>query len=220
MQPLSPKRIFSPALLCAVLLPRFFTLGAGASDALERYNARLDEIARSYKLQFAEIRKSQRQIGSEKLDFRASQQQLEKLGRLRNVAIAEARLIYEREQKGLQQGESAEQPKLSREERQRQVMVARRKLFEDGQKGLWEKVAREEPKLAELWAARLQAVEAQHIAFRDGLPLREAQFLKLMSDRRQAIEGEQTAFWAELFATSKTTSPRPDTTAATENGSK
>ncbi len=158
------------------LLSRIVAFG-GEDIALDRYNARLEEIARSYKQQFTEIRKSQRRIGSAKADFRAAERQIEELGMMRSTAIAEAKLIYQKELKDGKRTDVADAepvPRLSREERQRELMAARRRLFEEGQKAFWERVAQEEPKIAELMAAR-----------------------------RKAVEEELTAFWAELFEPSK-----------------
>jgi hypothetical protein len=164
-------------LFAVVLLPRLLVRSADGSDALEHYNRRLDEIARSYKEQFAEIRKSQRRIGSEKVDFRAGEQQIKELGLMRSAAIAEAKLIYKQEQSEQKQTDPAPVAKISREQRQREFMAARRQFFEDGQKAFWARVAQEEPNIAELMAAR-----------------------------RQRVEEAQAAFWAELFDAPKATS--------------
>jgi hypothetical protein len=191
-------------LYLLVLLPRLMAQSAEASDALEHYNARLDAIARSYKQEFAEIRKNQRRIGAEKADFRAAEQKIKELGMMRTAAVAEAKLIYEKEQKEQKQTDAGPPARLSREQRQRESLAARRELFDEGQKGFWNRVAREEPRIAELWAARRQAIEERQSAFWAGLPLREAQYVELLASRRQALEEEQTAFWAELFEPPKT----------------
>lgn len=190
--------------LVLILLSRLVAPSARGSDALDRYNSRLDEIARSYKQQFAEIRKSQHRIGSGKTDFRAGEQQIKELGLMRSVAIAEAKLIYQKEQKGEKQTEAVVLKRLSQEEQQREFMAARRKLFEDGQKAFWQRVALEEPKIAELMALRREAFEDQQTAFWAGLPLRETQTAELMAARRKAVGEEQTAFWAGLFEPPKT----------------
>ncbi len=195
-------------LYALVLLPCLLAHGAAESAALQRYNASRDEIARSYKQQFAEIRKSQLRIGSEKADFRAAEQRIEELGRIRSKAIAEAKLTYQEE---LRQTDPAPAAKISREQRQREFWAARRQLFEDGQKAFWEGVAREQPKVAELQAERRQSVEKAQTNFWAGLPLKEAHDAELMAARRQAVQKQQTAFWAELFEAPKTipNDPRP-----------
>jgi hypothetical protein len=170
-----------------------------------RYNARLDEIARSYKQQFAEIRKNQRRIGVEKAS-RAAEQRIKELGMARSAAIAEAKLIYEKELKHI---DAAPASKLSREEQQRASWAARRQLFDEGQKAFWTRVFQEEPKILELWAAQRQAIDEQQAAFWAGLPLREAQYAELLAARRQAIGEEQIAFWAGLFEAPKQTSAEP-----------
>jgi hypothetical protein len=188
------------SILCAlVLLPSVLAHSADASDALDRYNARLDEIARSYKQQFAEIRKSQQRIGAEKVDFRASEKQIEELGIMRSAAIAEAQVTYQKEQKEQKQTDPAPPARISREQQQREIMAARRQLFAEGQKAFWTRVAQEEPKIAEAMAARRRVFEEQQTAFWAGLPLREAQYANLLATRRQTLEGEQTVFWTGLF---------------------
>ena len=183
-----------------LFLARVLAHGADGREALERYNTRLDEIARSYRQQFAEIRKSQFRIGSEKADFRAGEQQIKGLGMMRSAAIAEAKLTYERE---LKYTEPAPLAQVSREQRQRELLAARRQLFEAGQKAFWTRVAREEPKVAELMAAQRHAFEEQQAAFWAGLPSRELQQAELMAAGRKAVEEEQSAFWSELFEASK-----------------
>jgi hypothetical protein len=204
-------------LYALILLPRVLADGADASDALERYNGRLDEISRSYKQKFGEIRKNQRRIGSEKVDFRAGEQQIKELGMMRSAAIAEAKLIYKQGQK---QTDPAPVAKPSREERQRVLMAARRQFFEDGQKAFWTRAAQEEPKIAELMAARRQAIEGQQTAFWAGLPFREAQMTEVMAARRQAVEEAQTAFWAGLFEVSRAIPRDQPPVAAGETGAR
>jgi hypothetical protein len=53
-------------------------------------------------------------------------------------------------------------------------------------------------------AAQRQAIEEQQTAFWASLPSREAQTAELMAARRQAVEEVQTAFWAGLFEVPKT----------------
>jgi hypothetical protein len=131
--------------------------------------------------------------------------QIEQLGRTRSAAIAEAKLIYEKEHQERKRTDMAPPARRSGEERQREFWAARLQAVEDGQKAFWEKVARDEPKVAEVRAARWQAIAEQQSAFWAGLPLREAQNTVLMAARRQAVEEAQTAFWAELFERPVTT---------------
>ncbi len=153
-------------LFFVLLVPRLLAHGADANGALERYHARLDEIARSYKQEFAEIRKGQRRIGLEKANFRAAQRQIEELGAVRNKALAEARLNYEKE---LKQTDAAPASKVSREERQREFWAARRQIFEDGQKAFWAGLPLRESQYAELLAIRRKEIEEVQTAFWAGL---------------------------------------------------
>jgi hypothetical protein len=180
---------------------------ADGSDALERYNARLGEISRSYNQQFAEIRKNQRAPGSEKATIRSTEQEIEQLGRMRSAAIAEAKLIYDKERQERKRTDVTPPARRSGEQRQQEFWAARLQAVEDGQKAFWDRVARDEPGVAEVRAARLEAIAEQQSVFWAGLPLREAQNAVLMAARRQAVEEAQTAFWAELFEPPVTTTP-------------
>src|ERR1041384_943969 len=95
---LAAKRMVSRRILvlALVLLPRLLAQSAEGSDALERLNARLAEISRSYQEQFAEIRKNER---SDKANIRSAKRQIQQLGMMRTKAIAEAQLRYQKEQK-------------------------------------------------------------------------------------------------------------------------
>jgi hypothetical protein len=194
-----------PAILCAFLLLRCLSAhGADAIEARERYRARLDGIARSYREQFTEILKKQRSVGSEKPALLSAEQEIKELARRRTEAIAEAKFLYEKEQREQKQTDLTPPTGVSREQRQREFMAARRQAVEDGQKAFWDRVSRAEPKVAELRAARLQSVEEAQAGFWTDVALREAQEAERRAERRQAVEDAQNAFWAELFGPPKT----------------
>jgi hypothetical protein len=82
-------------LFALVLLPRLLAQSADASDAFERYNARLD-VNRSL-VQTGIWRNSEKPTPDwfRKSGLRAGERQIKELGMMRSAAIAEAKLIYE-----------------------------------------------------------------------------------------------------------------------------
>lgn len=189
-----------PIVILLMLIARLLARSAEANGAFDRYNARLDEIARSYKEQFAEIRKNQTsELGSAK----TAERQLKELGLRRSAAIAEARLLYQKEQK---EDDLPAAPNVSFEQRQREFLAGQRLLFEDGQKALWDRLARDEPKNAALWAARMQTVEQGQKAFWDKVAQNEPRAAHLWAQRIKSVEEAQNAFWADVLDAPKSVS--------------
>ena len=200
-------------ILCAfILLPLLLGCPADASDALDRYDARLQEIARSYHQQFSQIRKNQRRMGSDKANIRSAEKQIQQLAMNRNKAIAAARLILQEDHR---QTEAAPPAKVSRDQREREQWAAQQRVVEEEQKLFWTKVARNEPEDAKLWAAKIQTTQEEQTAFWAGVTLNEPRDAKLWAAQIQVVEDGQTEFWAQLFEPPKTISnDRPATTAS------
>ncbi len=184
------------SFLCAlVLLPRLLAFRTDAADAFEQYNTRLLAIARSYNQQYADIRKGQRRMAASLANARYAEQQVRQLAALRDRAVAEARLNY---QKGRKQTDGPVLAKVVLEPPEGEAGSPPAPA-EDPQKAFWAKVAREEAQATEQWAARIEAVEGEQKSFWAGVAARESQESELRSAQFKAAEDGQAAFWARVF---------------------
>lgn len=191
------------SFLCAlVLLPRLLAFRTDAADTFEQYNTRLLEIARSYNQQYAEIRKGQRRMPATLANARYAEQQVRQLATLRDHAVAEARLNF---QKGRKQTDGPVLAKVVLEPPEGEAGTPPAPA-EDPQKAFWVKVAREEARAAEQWAGRIEVVEGELKNFWAGVAAREPQDNELRAAQFNAAEDGQAAFWARVF-------PAPSTTA-------